>query len=101
MWNPYWLAVLFLFALGLYTAIFRHNLIHIIIGIEVMAKSLCLAVLVGGAQHGGTVQSISQAMAITIILIEVATVAIALSLVVAAYRHTGSLDIATLRRLKG
>lgn len=101
MWNPYWIAVLFLFSLGLYTAIFRQNLIHIIIGIEVMAKGLCLGLLVGGAQHGHAIATVSEAMVITIILIEVATAAIALSLIVAAYRHTGSVDIAALRRLKG
>lgn len=101
MWNAYWIVVLFMFSLGLYTAIFRRNLIHLIIGIEVMAKGLCLGLLVGGAQHGAGVAEVAQAMVITIILIEVATAAIALSLLVAAYRHTGSIDIATLRRLKG
>ncbi len=101
MWSAYWVAVLFLFSLGIYTMMFRHNLIHLILGIEVMAKGLCLAVLVAGFQHGGGVFSVSQAMVITIILIEVATTAIALSLVVAAYRQTGSIDSAALRRLKG
>jgi len=101
MWSAYWIAVVFLFSLGIYTMIFRHNLIHLILGLEVMAKGLCLGVLVGGAHHGGGVFSISEAMVITIILIEVATTAIALSLVVAAHRHTGVIDIAALRRLKG
>ena len=101
MWSAYWITVIFLFSLGIYTLIFRHNLIHLILGIEVMAKGLCLAVLVAGAQHAGGVFSVSQAIVITIILIEVATTAIALSLVVAAHRHTGTIDVAALRRLKG
>jgi multicomponent Na+:H+ antiporter subunit C len=101
MWSVYWSVVILLFCLGIYTLIFRHNLIHLIIGIEVMAKALCLGVLVGAFQHGGGVFSVGQAIVITIILIEVATTAIALSLVVAANRHTGSIDIAQLRQLKG
>lgn len=101
MYNVYWIAVLFLFSLGIYTTIFRHNLIHLIIGIEVMAKALCLGVLVAGAAHGAGIFRVSEAMVITIICIEVATTAIALSLLVSAYRQTGSIDIASLRRLKG
>ncbi|MFO7945767.1 MAG: NADH-quinone oxidoreductase subunit K [Armatimonadota bacterium] len=101
MWNVYWIAVLFLFSLGIYAAIFRRNLIHLIIGIEIMAKALCLAVLVGGHAHGFGIMRISEAMVITIICIEVATTAIALSLLVSAHRQTGSLDLASLRRLKG
>ncbi len=101
MWNAYWIAVLFLFSLGIYALVFRHNLFHLILAIEVMAKALCLGVLVAGSQHGGGVLSVSETMVITIILIEVATTAIALSLVVSAHKHTGSMDIAALRRLKG
>ncbi len=101
MWSAYWIAVFFLFSLGVYAMIFRHNLVHLIIGLELMAKGLCLGILVAGAQHGGGVLSISEAMVITVILIEVATTAIALSLVVSAYKHTGQIDIAALRRLKG
>ena len=104
MWtayDAYWIAVLFLFSLGIYAMIFRHNLIHMVLGIEVMAKALCLGVLVGGSQHGGGVFSVSEAMAITIILIEVATTAVALSLIVSAFKQTGRIDIAALRRLKG
>lgn len=101
----YWVVVLFLFGLGIYALIFRHHLVHLIIGVELMAKGLCLGLLVGGAQYNDQtlngIFSISEAMVITIILIEVATTAIALSLVVAAYKKTGQVDIAALRQLKG
>ena len=85
--------------IGLYATITRTNLLQIIIGLEIMARGVSLVFILGGLQTG--TMSAAQSVVVTTILIEAVTVAIALSLVVAAYNHNKSLSIAALRRLKG
>ncbi|MBD3292685.1 MAG: hypothetical protein GF393_07145 [Armatimonadia bacterium] len=85
--------------IGLYATITRTNLLQIIIGLEIMARGVSLVIILGGVQTG--TMAAAQSMVVTTILIEAVTVAIALSLVVAAYHHNKSLSIAALRRLKG
>jgi len=46
-------------------------------------------------------EQISQSIVITIILIEAIIAAVAISLIVVANRHAGSLDIDIFRRLQG
>jgi multicomponent Na+:H+ antiporter subunit C len=85
--------------IGLYATITRTNLLQIIIGLAIMSRGVSLVFILGGAQTG--TMSAAQSVVITAILIEAVTVAIALSLVVAAYHHNKSLSITALRRLKG
>ncbi len=88
-----------LFVIGLYATITRSNLLQLVIGLEVMARGVSLVFIVGGAITG--TMAGAQTIVVTTILIEAVTVAIALSLVVAAWQHNKSLSIAALRRLKG
>jgi|LSQX01.2.fsa_nt_gb NADH-quinone oxidoreductase subunit K len=97
--SAYAAAGLALVAIGLYATITRTNLLQIIIGLEIMARGISLVFILGGAQSGSL--AAAQSVVITVILIEAVTVAIALSLVVAAYHHNKSLSISALRRLKG
>lgn len=88
-----------LFVIGLYATITRTNLLQVVIGLSIMARGVSLVFIIGGVQTGTL--SAAQAVVVTIIVIEAVTVAIALSLVVAAYHHNRSLNLSTLRRLKG
>ena len=88
-----------LFAIGLYATITRTNLLQVVIGLSIMARGVSLVFIMGGVQTGTL--SAAEAVVVTVILIEAVTVAIALSLVVAAYHHNRSLSITALRRLKG
>ncbi len=97
--TPYVIAGLALFFIGMYAMITRDNLLQIIIGLEVMARGISLVFILGGHYHGSI--NVAQAVVITTILIEAVTVAVALSLVVAAHNQQKSLSIAGLRRLKG
>lgn len=97
--TPYVVAGLALFFIGMYAMITRENLLQIVIGLEVMARGISLLFILAGHYHGSI--NVAQAVVITTILIEAVTVAIALSLVVAAYSHHKSLSITSLRRLKG
>jgi len=99
LWQLYMLAIIILLGIGIYCLIARKNIIQVVIGLEVIAKAVTLSFVLAGFLQGN--EQIAQAIVITIILIEVIIAAVALSLIVNAYRHTGSLDIDDLRRLRG
>lgn len=99
LWQVYIAAIVILLGIGIYCLISRRNLIQLIIGVEVIAKAVTLSFILAGNLQGN--EQIAQAIVVTIILIEAVSTAVALSLVVAAYRHTGSLDISILKRLRG
>ncbi|MFO8078731.1 MAG: NADH-quinone oxidoreductase subunit K [Armatimonadota bacterium] len=85
--------------IGLYATITRTNLFQIVMGLAIMSRGVSLVFIVGGMQTG--TMAAAQSLVVTAILIEAVTVAIALSLVVAAYHHNKSLSTTALRRLKG
>lgn len=99
MWQLYIAAIVVLIGIGIYCLIGRRNLIQLIIGVEIIAKAVSLIFILAGHLQGN--EQIAQAIVITIILIEAVSTAVAMSLVVAAYRHTRSLDINILKRLRG
>jgi multisubunit Na+/H+ antiporter MnhC subunit len=88
-----------LFLIGLYCLLTSRNMIKLLIGLEILAKSAVLSFITAGYARGETFMS--QAMVITFIVVEVSIVAVALALVINAYRNTGSLDVRKLARLKG
>ena len=98
-WQLYMLLVIVLLGIGIYCLIARRNLIQLIIGLEVIAKAVTLLFILGGSMQGN--EQISQSIVITIILIEAIVAAVAISLIVVANRHAGSLDIDIFRRLQG
>jgi len=99
LWQLYMVAIVVLIGIGVYCLLARRNIIQLLIGIEVIAKGVTLSFILGGFFQGN--EQIAQAIVITIILIEVITMAVAMSLAVMSHRHTGSLDIKDLRRLRG
>lgn len=88
-----------LFFSGLYCLFSSRNIIKLLIGLEIMAKSAVLSFITAGYFRGETF--LAQSYVITFIVIEVSLVAVGLALVINAYRNTGSLDIQKLSRLKG
>lgn len=97
--QSYILVSVLLIGIGIYCIIAKKNLIQILIGIEIIAKGVTLSFITGGFILGN--EQIAQAIVITIILIEVVTAAIAMSVIVNVYKHTGSLDVKDIKRLKG
>ena len=91
--------IIVLLGIGIYCLLSRRNLIQLIIGIEIIAKAICLSFILAGHLQGN--EQIAQAIVITIIVIEAITAAVVMSLIVAAYRRTGSLDLRDFRRLRG
>ncbi len=88
-----------LVGVGLYCLLTMRNTVKLLIGIEVIAKGVTLALVAGGyARHNIMV---AQSLVITVIVVDVAVIATALALVININRHTKSLDVRKLTRLKG
>jgi len=99
LWQFYMLLIVVLLAIGVYCLIARRNLIQLIIGLEVIAKAVTLMFVLAGSLQSN--EQIAQSIVITIILIEAIIAAVAISLIVVANRHAGSLDMDIFRRLRG
>lgn len=99
LWQLYVVAIIILIGIGIYCLIARKNLIQLLIGIEVIAKGVTLSFILAGFFQGN--EQIAQAIVITIIVIEAVTAAVAMALIVRAYRQTGSLDIKDFKKLRG
>jgi len=88
-----------LFAIGIYCILATHNLIRVLIGIEILIKGVTLLVIAAGLKSGNL--ALAQALVITIIVIEVVIMTVAVGVVLGVHRHTGSLDARNIRKLKG
>jgi multicomponent Na+:H+ antiporter subunit C len=105
MLQIYLLFALFLYALGLYSLASAKNMIKLVLGIEILVASanlnfLALGAFTSGPGTLGPIDPMVQTFVILSICIGGAMAAIALGLIVNAYRHYGTLDIRELRRLK-
>lgn len=83
-----------LLILGLYCVASKTNMLKLAVGIGVLAKSAMLCFIAFGGSE-------IQAVVLVIIAVDAAVVAVALALMVAAWKHTKSLDVSKLRRLRG
>ncbi len=110
---PY-IAVAVLISLGIYTLIFKKNLIKIAIGITIIESGVNLFLITLGYRKGAVapiytqapegmkmVLPTPQALTLTSIVIGVATTALILSIVMMIFKKYGTLDADEVRRLKG
>lgn len=107
------LAAALLAGISFYIIIFRKNLIKLIMGVGMMSSGVNLFLVALGYRAGGNVPiytdvpegpmvlSVPQALTLTSIVINVAVLALMLSMVINVYRHTGSLDSEKSRKMKG
>jgi len=84
---------------GLYGLLAKRNLIKLFIAIEVISKGVSLLLLATGFARNNVL--VAQALVVTFIVIEVSLVATALAIIINIYRHTKSLDVRKLAKLKG
>ncbi|MHA1781365.1 MAG: NADH-quinone oxidoreductase subunit K [Candidatus Thorarchaeota archaeon] len=106
MLDIYLIFALILYMLGIYTLASARNMIKLVIGIEILVAAANLNFLALGAFTSspsilGPVDPLVQDFVILSICIGGAVAAIAMSLIMNAYRHYGTLDVRELRRLKG
>ncbi len=96
-----------------YIIIFRRNLIKLVMGIGMLSSGVNLFIVALGYRTGGhapiytlvpegpMVLSVPQALTLTSIVINVAVLALMLTMVIHTYRHTGDIDSEKSRKLKG
>jgi len=89
----------FLVFIGIYCLLAMRNLVKLFIGVEIISKGVSLALVATGFVKQNILTA--QAITVTFIVIEVSVVATALAIIINVYRHTGSLDIRKLAKLKG
>lgn len=92
-------AVVLMLCIGLYTLLVSRNLIRMLIGFEIMAKGVTLALVSAGSINGKIV--LSQTLAITVIVVEVVFIAVALAIVMLIHRKKRSISVRKLTDLKG
>jgi NADH-quinone oxidoreductase subunit K len=88
-----------LLAVGVYCLLSMRNLIKLFIGIEVISKGVSLMLLATGFSRGNVL--LAQSLVITFIVVEVSLVATALAIIINITRHTKSLDVRKLTKLRG
>jgi len=98
-WLVYMAFAALLVAMGIYVLLTMRNLIKLFIGVEIISKGVSLALVATGFVKQNILTA--QAITVTFIVIEVSVVATALAIIINVYRHTGSLDVRKLSKLKG
>jgi multisubunit Na+/H+ antiporter MnhC subunit len=91
--------VALLVGVGLYCLLTMKNTVKLLIGVEIIAKGVTLALVAGGYARENLM--VAQSLAITVIVVDVAVIATALALIININRHTKSLDVRKLTKLKG
>lgn len=95
----YGAGIFLVFIAGLYCLLATHNLIRAVIGIELMIKAVTLFIILAGYITGRT--GLAQAFAITLIVIEVVIMVVAMGVIINVYKHNKTLDVRTIRNMKG
>ena len=110
----YYIGAFGLIFIGLYIVVAKSNLIKIILGLGIMDTGVNLFLITIGYIRKGTapifstpdlkseimVDPVPQALVLTAIVIGVAILALALSLVIKVYHHYGTLNVRRIKELK-
>jgi NADH-quinone oxidoreductase subunit K len=100
--HSFWLYFTFVVLLlvdGLWCMIATRNLLRMLIGLEILMKSVTFFLIVAGYLSGRL--ALAQAMVITVIVVEVVVVVAAAGIILGFFRTTGSLSVKNTRDLKG
>jgi multisubunit Na+/H+ antiporter MnhC subunit len=92
------ITIVLMAAAGIYSIVITHNLLRILIAMEIVSKSGILLLLLGGSISGQT--ALAESFIIILIVAEVVVTAIGAALCIALHAHTGSLDISFLSKRK-
>ncbi|MDR2956988.1 MAG: NADH-quinone oxidoreductase subunit K [Coriobacteriales bacterium] len=84
--------------IGIYSLIATHNLIRVLIAMEIINKAAVLLLVIAGAINSQL--AVAESLIVAMIIVEVVVTAIGAVLCIAIYSRTGSLDIGWLIRSK-
>lgn len=102
MTQLFWLCcigIALLFITGIYCVLVTLNLIRAIIGLEILTKAVTLLIILAGFVTGRT--GLAQALAITLIVIEVVVITVAMGVILCIFGHNKTVDAKLIRNVKG
>ena len=88
------MAIVLTAATGIYCIVATHNLLRVLIAMEVINKAATLLIGLAGFANGSL--SLAEGYIIALIVIEVVVTAVGAALCIALYARTGTLDIRAL-----
>lgn len=91
-------AVIGLVGIGLYGLLLTHNLIKVVVALQILVKGSMIALVLAGRLSEQL--QLAQSMALTVIVADTIVAVIGLSLAVQVRRHTGTLDTKFLSSLR-
>ncbi len=102
MESSYYLMFVFsLWAVGIYCLITKRNMIRLIFGLEILMNASNFSFIALASGVPGYVDPLAHSIVVVSIGLSAAVSAVAITLVVLAYRQYGTLDVRELRRMKG
>jgi len=93
------IAITLIAAAGLYCIIATHNLIRVLIALELLNKAATLLIALAGVVSGQ--MALAQSYIIALIIIEVVVTAVGAGIAIAVHGADGSLDLRQLIKAKG
>ena len=96
---PFGIFIVLMAIVGLYCLIVTRDMLRILLALEIVTKAITLLLIVGGAVSGQ--MALAQTLVLTLIVIEVVVIVVGAGIVIAVFKHTGTLDVRRLRNLKG
>ena len=99
LFSLFGIGVVLTMIVGMYCLITTRNLVRALIGLEVLTKGVTLLIILTGYVSGQI--ALAQSLAITLIVIEVAVIVVAVSIVLCIFRRTGGIDARSIREIKG
>lgn len=97
--NSYSVAAIALLAIGAYCVASKRNLVKVVMGLEIMTTAVNLNFVAMGIRFGA-LDPLASIYAAISMAIGAAVAALALALVIQAYRHYGTLDSSKMSRLR-
>ena len=97
--NAVLLSVVLLLVVGFYGLLITHNLIKIVLVLQILVKAVVVALVLGGKASGNL--GLGQSLAATVIVADTVVAVVALALAVQVRRRVGTLDLAKISSLRG
>ncbi len=99
IFSTFGLGVVLMLITGFYCVLSTRSLIRVFIGVEILAKGVTLLLIIAGYVTGR--MALAQTLAITLIIVEVAVLVVAISVVLVLFKHDDEMDANRLRNLRG
>jgi len=102
LFEPYLVCSFVLFVIGIYCLATKRNMIKLVIGIELLVNAANLNFIVFSYHRNpGVIDLLPQSVVFFSISIAGGLTAVILAMILNAYKHYKTLDVSSLRKLKG